>query len=187
MSDWRDMVRVGRIARPHGLRGEVAVDPETDRPDARFRVGGAVFLERDGAPHALTVRSLRFHKGRPLVGFEGVESLTAAEALGAAELRIPETDLPPPPPGSFYRHDLVGCRVRTVGGEDVGRVARVEGEAPRVTLVIDGARGEVLAPLAAHICRRIDVEARVIELDPPEGLLELNQPARRRARRRQGP
>jgi 16S rRNA processing protein RimM len=77
--------------------------------------------------------------------------------------------------GTYYEHQLEGCRVETMGGEVVGTVRRVEGGAGGSRLVVEGARGEVEVPLAQEICREIDVAAGIIRVDPPEGLLELNE------------
>jgi 16S rRNA processing protein RimM len=78
------------------------------------------------------------------------------------------------PAGSFYRHDLVGCRVETRDGQAVGTVSGVEGTMAGSRLVIDGARGEILIPLASDICTTIDVDGKRIVVEPPEGLLDLN-------------
>lgn len=173
---WDDMAVVGRIARAHGNRGRVIVDVETDFPDERFRMGAEVFVERSGRVEPLKVASVRFQRGRPILGFAGVDTMDAAEALAGAELRIPVEWLLALPPGTFYRHDLVGCRVETREGRTVGTVREVEGRTGGQRLVVDGARGEeILIPLAADICTRIDPGAGLIVVAPPEGLLDLNR------------
>jgi 16S rRNA processing protein RimM len=93
---------------------------------------------------------------------------------------MPASDMPPLPPGTFYRHDLVGCEVRDVAGTVVGRVVSVDGTLERSHLVVQGARGEVLIPLVQAICVRIDPAAGAIVVDPPEGLLEANETATER-------
>lgn len=172
---WSDYVLVGRVARPHGLRGDVVVNPETDFPDLRFAPGATLFVERDGEPAPVVIREARFHKGRPVIAFEGVETVDEAEALRDAELKVPEGALPPLPPGTYYQFELRGCDVVTRAGEPVGRVRDVEGEAGGFRLAVerpDG--GEVLVPLVEAICVDIDPGARRIVIDPPEGLLGLN-------------
>ena len=77
--------------------------------------------------------------------------------------------------GVYYQHQLVGCDVETVSGGRIGQVSRVDGGAGGSLLAVRGARGEVLIPFARHICVDIDVAARRIRIDPPEGLLELNE------------
>ena len=179
------MVLVGRIARPHGLRGQVVVNPETDFVVERFRSGARVWTRTAGHESALTITSARVQNGRPVVTFEGMSRREDVESLGGLELRVPEEALQPLEPGRFYEHQLVGCRVETVGGVVLGPVVRVEGGAGGSRLAVEGSAGEILIPLAVDICVEIDVAARRIRIEPPAGLLELNETRRsRRADRR---
>jgi len=168
------MAVVGYIARAHGIRGQVIVNPETDFPEQRFRPGATVFAKVGSSVDALVVTTVRFHNGRPVIGLEGVESMNDAERLAGLELRVPVEELAVLPAGSFYRHDLVGCRVVTGRGDEVGMVEGVEGTVGGSRLVVAGARGEILIPLATEICRTIDVPGKRIVIEPPEGLLDLN-------------
>jgi 16S rRNA processing protein RimM len=172
---WEEFVVVGRVARAHGNRGEVIVNPETDFPETRFRPGSEMFVLRGDRIERLTIDASRFHRDRPVVAFQGVSSMTEAAALAGAELRIDPAAISALEAGGFYRHDLLGCRVETVDGVVVGEVARVEQAPGADRLVVEGERGEVLIPLAQDICVNIDVAARRIVIAPPEGLLELNE------------
>lgn len=169
------MALVGRIARAHGIRGQVIVNPETDFPDQRFRPGAELFVERGGRIDTLTVTTARFHRERPVIGIAGVETMNDAAALAGQELRVPVDRLAALPPATFYRHDLIGCRVDTRDGRAVGLVRDVEGTLTGSRLVVDGERGEVLIPLVAAICTEVDPAAKRIVIDPPEGLIEANQ------------
>jgi 16S rRNA processing protein RimM len=168
-----DLLLVGRIARRHGNRGQVIVNPETDFAEERFTAGSRVFLGADELPRRIV--SVRFQQGRPVVELEGVESMDAAESLAGVELRMPVSELAPLPPATFYHHDLVGCDVRTRDGVSIGRVARVEGPMDRSCLVVNGRSGEILIPMIANICVNVDPGAQVIEVVLPDGLLELNE------------
>jgi 16S rRNA processing protein RimM len=178
-SKWENMALVGRVARPHGIRGQVIVNPETDFPEERFRPGAELFIKGTGGVESLTVTTVRFAQGRPVLGLSGIGDMNAAERLAGVELRVPAEHLTPLPEGTFYRHDLVGCLVETIAGEQVGVVKDVEGPAGGSRLVIESANGEVLVPLAAGICASIDPRGRKIVISPPEGLLDLNRQARR--------
>lgn len=172
--DWDDMVLVGIVARTHGNRGEVIVNPHTDFAEERFRPGATLAVRRPGGePGTVDLTSVRFHQGRPILGLAGIDSIGAAEAFAGAELRIPASAQAPLPEGRYYHHQLVGCEVVTADGQPVGQVASVEGEEGASRLVVRNRRGDVLVPLADEICR-IDVPARRIVITPPEGLLELN-------------
>jgi 16S rRNA processing protein RimM len=173
-ADWDDMVLVGRIARPHGIRGHVFVNPETDFVEDRFAPGATFWTRSARGDEQLIVASARRQNGRPVVGFEGFSTIDEVERLAGLELRVPEETLQPLEEGVYYQHQLVGCVVETTAGERVGEVTRVDGGAGGSLLAVDGERGEVLVPLAVDICVHIDVGAKRIRIEPPDGLLELN-------------
>ena len=171
------MARVGRVARAHGIKGHVVVDADTDFPSDRFKVGAGVFVARGGEIVPLRVQAVRFQAGRPIVGFTGVSTMNEAQALAGHDLLVPVSELAALPEGSFYRHDLVGCRVETAAGDVVGIVREVEGPMGSSRLVVEAAGRrdrDVLIPLARAICPLIDTGARRIVIDPPEGLLDVN-------------
>jgi 16S rRNA processing protein RimM len=171
---WEEMALVGRIARPHGIRGHLVVNPDTDFLEERFYPGAELFVNRAGVVTPLVITSARFQQGRPVIGVHGIDDMNGAAALAGVELRIPVERLAGLPEGAFYHHDLIGCQVQTVDGVDVGVVSKVEGTMGRSRLVLDTERGEVLIPLVPEICTTIDPASRRIVIAPPEGLLELN-------------
>jgi 16S rRNA processing protein RimM len=177
---WDDMALVGRIARAHGNRGHVVVDPETDFPEERFRPGAVLQIRRGNETHAVTVEHVRFHRGRPIVSLAGIGSMDEAEALAGSELRIHADALHALPAGAFYHHDLVGCVVETSSGESIGEVTGIEGNAAGSRLIVQGKNGEILIPMAEGICVNIEVARRKIIVEPPAGLLDLNVTKRQR-------
>jgi 16S rRNA processing protein RimM len=182
--DWDAMVTVGRIVRPQGRRGEVVVDSETDFGEERFRSGAELWARRAGDVTKVAVVASWPHQGRWVLELAGVASIDAAETWRGVELRVPADGLHQLGDGTFYVHDLLGCRVETLAGMPVGDVARVDLGNGTPLLVVASARGdatvvqELLVPLAESICRRVDVGAKVIVIDPPAGLLDLNVPGR---------
>jgi 16S rRNA processing protein RimM len=188
---WEEMVVVGRLGRPHGLRGEVVILPETDFPALRFAEGATLYARRGDAVVLVEVDRSRVHAGRPLVGFRGVVTIDDVEALGRGELRIPEAALAPLPEGEYYWYQYVGAPVQTESGDMVGTVARVEPTGGSGVLVVlrEGAAGrdghagdEVQIPLTPALCPVLRPDLIVVR--PPEGLLDLNTPGpRRRAHR----
>jgi 16S rRNA processing protein RimM len=169
------MALVGRVARAHGIRGQVIVNVETDFPHERFQPGAELFVRIGERVEPVTVTSVRFHRQRPVLGLRGVDDMNAAVALAGAELRVPVDRLVALPAGVFYRHDLVGCRVETAEGDPVGVVRDVEGSMGGSRLVVQTPAGaDVLIPLAAAICAAIDTVGKRIVVAPPEGLLNLN-------------
>ena len=171
---WDEMVLVGIIARTHGNRGEVIVNSQSDFPEARFKEGATLFARRETGPiEPLSITSVRFQQGRPILGIDGISSIDEAERLAGAELKVPASEQAPLPPGAFYHHELIGCQVVTSGGEAIGKVASVEGAGGASRLVVRSGRAEVLIPLADEICA-VDVGAKTIVVTPPAGLLEVN-------------
>jgi 16S rRNA processing protein RimM len=167
-----DLILVGRVARAHGNRGQVIVNLDTDFPEERFVAGRE--LRVGPAGDRRRIASVRFHQGRPVIAFEGIETIDAAEALAGAELRVPASEIEPLPANTFYHHDLIGCVVRTRSGEEIGRVTAVEGPLERSLIVVAARNGEVMIPLVAEICVSVDPSTRTIVIDPPEGLLAVN-------------
>ncbi len=180
MSNWDAMIFVGCIARPHGNAGRVVINPDTDFVEERFRPGNVVYVRRREDVERLVIQDVRFHRGRPIVGFDGVGTIPGAEALANAEVRVPAEAQGGLPADTFYYHELIGCRVETVGGCAVGTVTSVEGSGDAYRLVIEDSSTEVQVPLVAPICVRVDPRERVIILAPPEGLLDLNLSRRSR-------
>lgn len=177
-----DWLLVGYVARAHGNRAEVIVNPETDFAEDRFRPGTTLRVGGEANGVERTIRAVRFHQGRPVLALEGVDTMDDAEALAGAALSVRAASLAPLPEGTFYRHDLVGCEVQDRTGRPIGRVVAVHGPLERSLLVVeDPAGGEVLIPLVEEICESVDPAARRIVVNPPEGLIELN-PATRAAR-----
>ena len=168
-----ELLLVGRVARAHGNKGQVIVNPETDFAQERFARGNVLVVEQRGTAIERTITAVRFQDGRPIIALDGIATMNEAEALAGAELKMPASALGPLPRRTYYRHDLVGCEVKDTAGRVIGRVAGVEGPLERSRLVVDGERGEVLIPMVEGICVSVDPGRKLILVDPPEGLLEL--------------
>jgi 16S rRNA processing protein RimM len=165
---------VGRVARAHGNRGQVIVNPETDFPAERFAAGNVLIVEHEGGTVERRITAVRFQQGRPIVSLDGIDTMNDAEALAGAELKVPASALAPLPAGTYYRHDLVGCEVRTKDGRVVGTVTDVQGPLERSLLVVAAAGGEVMIPMVEGIVLEVDAEARRILADPPDGLIDTH-------------
>jgi 16S rRNA processing protein RimM len=166
---------VGRVGRPHGLRGEVTVEVRTDDPDQRFTTGSALAtVPAERGP--LTVAGSRWHSGRLLVRFAGCEDRNTAEELRGTFLAIDSEDLAPlEDPEVFYDHDLIGLQVATVAGDPVGAVSDVLHHG-QTLLVIEGcgprSGAEILVPFVAAIVPEVDVPGGRMVIDPPAGLID---------------
>ncbi|HEX5614811.1 MAG TPA: ribosome maturation factor RimM [Acidimicrobiia bacterium] len=154
-------LEVGRIAKSHGLRGEVVLAPVTNR-DERFVAGAVLYLD-DQPLHIVTARP---HQGRWLVGFAEVADRTAADALRG---RIVTGDpLGPPPAGELWVHEVVGSVVVDRDGREIGRVRAVEANPAHDLLVLDD---DTLVPMVFVV----DQRDGVVVVEVPDGLLELGR------------
>lgn len=167
-----DRVSVGRVITAHGIRGELKVRSLSDNP-VRFSPGARMFaVSPSTVSRDLEVRQARPHKGDLLVRFAGVDDRDAAGALVGAELYVREVDVPEPPEGSFYHFQLEGCRVIDRGAGELGEVRRVLEDGGGSLLEVEGPRGVVPIPFVEAFVTRVDLDARTIEIDLPDGLIE---------------
>jgi len=168
----QDLILVGRIARAHGNKGQVIVNPDTDFVEDRFAVGTILLVGERGMPKRIV--AARVQQGRPVLSLEGIETMDEAQALANAELKVPAESRAPLPENTFYRHELVGCAVQDTEGRLIGEVTAVEGPIEMSRLVVNAPHGEVLIPLVADICVEVNPGAKRVRVKAPEGLLELN-------------
>jgi 16S rRNA processing protein RimM len=174
-------VIVGRVGRPHGIRGEVVIGVRTDEPDLRFAVGATVDVDRspdgDGPGDGqLTVASARWHSGQLLVGFAGITDRTAAGELTGSWLSVDAGQLPEvPDPDEFRDHELIGLSVRTAAGDPVGVVTDILHYGQDLLVVQRPDKQESLVPFVKAIVPDVDLAAGVLTIDPPPGLLDPGQ------------
>ena len=169
---------VGRIGRPHGVRGQVTVEVRTDDPDLRF-APGATLLTEPAARGPLTVTGARWHSGVLLLQLTGPDGVAVTDREAADELRntrllVPVADLPQlDDPDDFYDHELVGLAVQLPDGTVLGEVTAVTHEGTGLLVVRRTGGGELLVPFVAAIVPTVDVAGGRVVVDPPEGLLDL--------------
>lgn len=165
---------VGRIRRPHGIRGDVSVEVRTDDPGGRFVVGSALHTDpADRGP--LTLTSKRWHAGSLILAFAEIGDRNAAEDLRGTWLVVDSGQVAPSDdPDEFHDHELIGLAAVTTGGEPVGEVTHVfhHGQDLLVIQPAGSARDELLVPFVAAIVPEVDVAAGRLVIDPPPGLLE---------------
>lgn len=162
-------VVVGRIGRPHGLRGDVTVEVRTDEPDRHFAAGSVLLTERG----PLTVEQVRW-SARPAMRFAEIADRTAAEQWRDVLLEIDRDEHEvPEDPDEFYDHHLVGLQA-VVAGEVVGTVREVVHLPSQDLLAVSLVDGrEVLVPFVTQVVPHVDLGGGRVVIDPPEGLLEL--------------
>ena len=153
------LLEVGRVVKPHGIRGEVVVELVSNRPERRLAEGSVLESDRG----ALEVLAARAHQGRWIVAFAGVVDRNGAETLRGAVLSAEALD----EEGALWVHELVGAEVVDTGGRRFGAVEAVEENPASDLLVLPGGH---LVPLVFVVERRVD---GTVVIDPPPGLFEL--------------
>jgi 16S rRNA processing protein RimM len=166
-------VTVGRIGRPHGVRGDMVVGVRTDEPELRFAKGSR--LDTDPvALGPLTVASTKWHSGELLVRFEGIGDRDAAADLRGTWLLVDSATIAPPDdPDEFRDGDLIGLTARTVDGTMIGTVSDVLHSGQDVLVIKSAAGRDVMVPFVKPIVPDVDIAGGVLTIDPPEGLLTL--------------
>jgi 16S rRNA processing protein RimM len=174
-------VIVGRVGRPHGIRGELVIGVRTDEPDLRFAVGAGLDASSDADNQTpadstrLTIAARRWHSGQLLVAFAGITDRTVAGELTGSWLSIDSSQLPATPdPDEFRDHELIGLSVHTTSGAAAGVVTDVLHHGQDLLVVRrDGGRGqEFLVPFVKAIVPEVDLAAGQLVIDPPPGLLD---------------
>ncbi|HWB68158.1 MAG TPA: ribosome maturation factor RimM [Mycobacteriales bacterium] len=164
---------IGRIAKPHGISGELAVEVRTDAPEQRFAAGSRV--ETDPSERGpLVVEATRWHAGRLLVRFTGVTDRTAADALRGTLLVADSATSPPGDADDYWDHDLVGLTAVLADGTVVGDVTEVAHPPGSDLLVVKRPDGrQAMLPFVREIVPTVDVAGGRIVVAPPDGLLDL--------------
>lgn len=191
-------LQIGRVIKPHGVRGEIVVEVTTDQPEERFKKGEVLTGRQAGKEITLTIKSTRPHQGRLLLTAEEIPDRTAAESLRGVRFFAPplfdEDD-----EDSYYDHELEGLRVLNVGNvdADIANARAYEGAQPepedigQVTGVLHGPAGTILEvaidedaqlasagstiliPFRTAIVPIVDLDNEALVITPPDGLLEL--------------
>ncbi|HVZ16834.1 MAG TPA: ribosome maturation factor RimM [Terriglobales bacterium] len=176
MSSNGEFITIARVVKTQGRHGEVGVDLLTDFPE-RFEPGARVFTAKEnGERRELHIEDVWPHKGMLILKFAGVDTMNDAQTLLKSEIQVPFSERKQLEEGTWYVSDLIGCTV-TDSGREIGNVADVEfgaGEAP-LLIVREGNR-EHMIPLTEAFTIRIDIGNKKIELQLPEGMLEINAP-----------
>ena len=162
-----NFLMVGRVLRAWGIRGDLKVTPFTDRPED-FKHYRRVYLGRRGQPYA--VKSFRPYQGNWLLHLAGVETRSDAERLHGQEIFVEQVQRPRQA-GEFYAREVIGLKVQTVAGEELGEVVEILVTGAHDVYVVRGDRGEVLLPARVEAIKAIDVEAGVMIVEPLPGLL----------------
>lgn len=170
-------IAVGRLIRARGIRGELIGEIYSSQPGRAEKLK-TVMLASGDRQRTAEIERVWHHDGRPVFKFAGIDSMTEAEPWAGADMLVAEVERAAPEAGEYSHADLIGCQVldcsSKAGEQPIGVVAGVQDFGSAPLLVVEGAGGrEILIPFVRAICHEIDVEAKIIRAELPEGLLDL--------------
>lgn len=166
-----DFYNVGKIVNTHGIRGEVRVMPTTDFVDERFAKGQDLYLKGAGDPLKLTVEAARQHKGFILVKFVGYDNINDVQAFRDHELMVSGADQEPLEDGQYYYHQIIGLAVKTVDGDELGKIKEILSPGANDVWVVQRAgKQDLLLPVIDDVVKDVDLAAGVVTVELMEGL-----------------
>ena len=169
----QELVAIANIVRTRGLKGEVVADVLTDFPE-RFELLDVVTAVREsGERFELKIEKFWFQSGRVIFKFANYDSIESGEKLRNVEICVSESDAVELEDDEFFDWQLAGCAVETLDGTTIGQVRELMRTGGTELLVVAGETKEYLIPFATAICVDVDIENKLIKVDPPEGLLEF--------------
>lgn len=168
-----DLITIAKIAKTRGLRGEVVADILTDFPERFELLDTVLIVKPDGQTLEADLEKFWFQKDRVILKFKGFDKIESAESLRNSEVCIPESETVALEEDEFYDWELQECRVETIDGDILGMVKELLRTGGTEILVVQGKSKDYLIPFAQTICVEVDIEQKLIRVDPPEGLLEF--------------
>jgi 16S rRNA processing protein RimM len=170
----KGLVPMGGVVKPHGISGELCIKSNADSPSIFGRVP-ALFLQKGiTPPESYTVRSCREHKGFVLLQLHGVDDRNRAEELRGFTVLVREADLPELDEGENYLYEMMGCRVVLEDGSEIGVLDNFfENAGQDVWSILDEQGREILLPAVPEFVLDVDLDAEVIVVNPPEGLVDI--------------
>lgn len=168
-----DLVAIANIVRTRGLKGEVVADMLTDFPERFESLVDVIGVRENGEWLELKIEKFWFQNDRVILKFVGFDTIESGETLRNVEICVPESDVVELDEDEYFDWELAGCKVETIEGTEIGEVRELMRTGGTELLVVAGGSKEYLIPFAETICVKVDIENKLIRIDPPEGLLEF--------------
>jgi len=162
----RKLIVIGQAVKPFGIRGEIKISPFTETFETFKRSPALIFGE---SPHK--VSRIRIHKGAVLASLEGIDSPEKAMQLIGKLVKTEEKNLPPKEEGEYYWFELIGMKVSTVEGRDLGEITHITPTGANDVLHVMRAGKEILMPMIDEVIMDVDTEKNTMIVNPLEGLI----------------
>lgn len=168
-----DLVAIAKVAKIRGLRGEVVAELLTDFPERFDGLVDIIGTLPNGNRIDLKIERFFLQKGRIVMKFAGYDTIEQGEELRGVEISVPESEAVKLETDEFFDWQLEGCKVETIEGELLGTVRELLRTGGTEVLIVAGVEKDFMIPFAESICIEVDVDEKLIRIDPPEGLLEF--------------
>lgn len=168
-----ELIAIARILKTRGIKGEVVAELLTDFPERFEGLTKVIATLGNAKREELRIEHHFFQKGRIVLKFSGYDTIEESEGLRNAEIAVPESEAVELGEDEYFDWQLEGCSVVTVEGGTIGTVRELMRTGGTEVLIVAGAEKDFMVPFAESICVSVDVEEKVIRIDPPEGLLEF--------------
>ncbi|MCE5168028.1 ribosome maturation factor RimM [Paenibacillus profundus] len=168
------LYNVGKVVNTHGIRGEVKVFPQTDFPDVRFAQGSELILQHPETQSTLsvTVERSRLHKNMYIVKLKQFDDINDVEKYKGWMLKVSEAQLVELPEDEYYYHEIIGCRVVTDEGEELGVIDEILAPGANDVWVVKPSKGKpILIPVIDDVLLNVDIEGKVVTVHLMEGLI----------------
>ena len=167
-----NLLLIGKIVKPHGLRGDVKVMSYAESLNTYDNLKAIYLKKVDDTIEALHINKVSPAKGLVILGIDGVEDVSGAEELRGLELFIDRNELEEPGEGEYYQHDLLGLNVFTIQGSDLGTIRNIMPTGDHDVLVVRKGKKEHLIPAIKDIVMEVNLKEKKVIIEPLEGLLE---------------
>ena len=168
-----ELVTIAKVAKTRGLRGEVVAELLTDFPERFNGLVDIIGTLPNGNRIDLKIERFFLQKGRIVMKFADYDTIDQGEELRGVEISVPESEAVKLETDEFFDWQLEGCKVETIGGEVIGTVRELLRTGGTEVLIVAGPEKDFIIPFAESICVDVDVDEKLIRIDPPEGLLEF--------------
>jgi 16S rRNA processing protein RimM len=166
------LITIGKVLKPHGVKGELKIEPLTDHPD-RFNQLRRVFLtSASGRRRECAVKAVRYMNDTPLLLLEAFDTPEKARELNGCLVQVPEEEAVPLPEGHYYWFELIGMEVESESGERLGRIVDVFPTGSNDVYVMRSGRREIYLPATKEVIKQVDRKAKRMVIRVLEGLLD---------------
>jgi 16S rRNA processing protein RimM len=166
------LITIGKVQKPHGVRGELKIEPLTDDPERFLRLSRVFVTSPGGSTRDCPVISVRLMSGTPLLGLEGYDSPERSRELNGWLVQVPEEEAVPLPEGQYHWYEIIGMQVESESGEKLGTITDIFSTSSNDVYVMEAGEREIYLPATKDVIRQVDPKAKRMVIRVLDGLLD---------------